>query len=209
LQEGLYYDGFLEDGRIVITVMPAAWDALCKMFEARQRHLPVPEAAVEHMRIWQSHVCGASRYGVNSRERCTIVVDGPHARCPQHQAIGRLHPQASNVVDSLSPRARSLFDSVLATEPSFFGWNRTGTRHLVQRMGVSATTVNRALRELDAAHLAWRGGEYGQLVIHPAIAYFGGYDRHREAIDSVRLDRRAAFQHLEPPEEEDEAEQAA
>ncbi|MFD9584884.1 hypothetical protein ACFWBM_09415 [Streptomyces sp. NPDC059980] len=203
LDEGLSYSGVYHDGRLQVTMEPAAFDALVEILDRRRRHLPVPPDAIDELRYWQQYVCTAHPHW-HTRDPCTNIVEDAGQRCSQHLAINRLHPQAHRTLDALSPRARSLFQQLLDQETRYFDYNRTRGAQLSKDTGLSASTLNRSLRELADSHLAWRKGHGGCVVVHPAVAFFDGYKRHREALEDLRLDRRTAFSHLEPPVEHHE-----
>jgi hypothetical protein len=208
LWDGIWYRRVLDNGRLQLILGPEALDAICHLFELRQRHMPLPEDAIAELRYWQQHLCGATLQR-HSRSKCDIFTTGPYERCAKHQAIDRIHPGAAATVAALTPRARTLFEQLLDLKPSY-GWPHSmRPRELTTRFKLSQTSLYRTLRELDEAHLTWSPRRGRGLVIHPAVAFFDGAADQRKALDELRLDRRHSFAHLEPPTETTESEEPA
>jgi AraC-like DNA-binding protein len=196
LDKGIYLNGVYDDGRMSVIMSAPALDALCKILQARQRHMPVSQDAVEMLTYWQQHLCNARVFW---NERCRYFVDGPGQRCPQHKAIDRVHPDAEPIIEQLGPRARQLFDQAISDVHVRNAWR---LETLAQRVGQSPSSVHRAIKELDAACLAWRPRRR-PIELHPALVFLGHARQQQEAIAKLRADRRAAFRHLEPVEDEE------
>ncbi|GGR06819.1 hypothetical protein [Kitasatospora griseola] len=191
LHRGVGYREVRQDGRLIVGFTPEAYAALLQIFDARQRHRPVPETALEHLRAYQPVVCGV-RLAPSSETRC--VEDAAlRRRCALHAAVDQVHPVAEAVVSSLSARARRLWDLLIAT-PHL---RTLRPLRFPPVIGPSLSTINRSILELDNADLVWRTSRRGLLMLHPAVVFFGDAQRQQDAVAGLAARRRHAYRHLE------------
>ncbi|MFF0277484.1 hypothetical protein [Streptomyces sp. NPDC004330] len=199
LKAGACLDRIDAQGRASLTLTPDALDGITDVLKARARHRAVDPDVLALLTHWQSYICNApSTWG--SRRGCLQIVEQPGLKCRGHQSIGQIHPDARGRLAAVTPRAKRLLDWLVKERIGFTRGPYSSSRYVSRQLGVSESTLGRATSELAEQHIAWR--ENQRMLLHPAIAYFDGYESHRDALSSLRLDRRQAWQHLEPPAEE-------
>ncbi|MFB7376542.1 hypothetical protein ACFC6U_01625 [Kitasatospora purpeofusca] len=191
LIDGVGYSSVHEDGRMRVVMDPVAFDAFLELFERRQRHLPVPAAALDYLRQYRAPVC-AAELDFGGMSRCMSPVQVGR-RCGAHPALGQVHPEAGQALASLSLRARRFWDR-LVEEP----WLRNLRKdQMPERLGVSTSTVSRSLTELRSHHLVVRSRTHWQTIPHPAVAFFGSVTLQKRELAQLDTMQRTAFEHLE------------